>query len=127
MSLFMILRIAIKALGRNKMRTSLTMLGMIIGVAAVITMVALGSGAQQVFRLVLREGLVIIALGVGTGLLGAYALRSTLQNQLYGVEPLDPMVWLSVAAMLSVVAVAACVIPAARATRVKPVVALKHE
>ena len=47
MSLFVILRIALKALGRNKMRTSLTMLGMIIGVAAVITMVALGSGAQQ--------------------------------------------------------------------------------
>ena len=69
----------------------------------------------------------IIALGVGTGLLGAYALRSTLQNQLYGVEPLDPMVWLSVAVTLSVVAVAACLIPAARATRVKPVVALKHE
>ena len=47
MSLFMILRIGLKALGRNKMRTSLTMLGLIIGVAAVITMVALGSGAQQ--------------------------------------------------------------------------------
>jgi putative ABC transport system permease protein len=47
MSLFMTLRIAFKALGRNKMRTALTMLGMIIGVAAVITMVALGSGAQR--------------------------------------------------------------------------------
>jgi putative ABC transport system permease protein len=47
MSFFMILRIAVKALGRNKMRTALTMLGMIIGVAAVITMVALGSGAQS--------------------------------------------------------------------------------
>jgi putative ABC transport system permease protein len=46
MSLFMILRVALKALGRNKLRTGLTMLGMIIGVAAVITMVALGSGAQ---------------------------------------------------------------------------------
>ena len=46
MSFFMILRIAVKALSRNKMRTALTMLGMIIGVAAVITMVALGSGAQ---------------------------------------------------------------------------------
>jgi putative ABC transport system permease protein len=46
MSVFMILRIALKALGRNKLRTALTMLGMIIGVAAVITMVALGTGAQ---------------------------------------------------------------------------------
>ena len=47
MSFFMIFRVALKALGRNKMRTALTMLGMIIGVAAVITMVALGTGAQQ--------------------------------------------------------------------------------
>ena len=47
MSFFMIFRVALKALGRNKMRTLLTMLGMIIGVAAVITMVALGNGAQQ--------------------------------------------------------------------------------
>src|SRR6266567_8019336 len=46
MSFLMILRIAVKALNRNKMRTALTMLGMIIGVAAVITMVALGTGAQ---------------------------------------------------------------------------------
>src|SRR5436309_13595659 len=47
MSVFMIVRIAFKALGRNKMRTALTMLGMIIRVAAVITMVALGTGAQS--------------------------------------------------------------------------------
>src|SRR3954465_7377331 len=47
MSFLMILRIAVKALNRNKMRTALTMLGMIIGVAAVITMVALGTGAQS--------------------------------------------------------------------------------
>src|SRR5215471_4650083 len=47
MSIFMIFRIALKALNRNKMRTALTMLGMIIGVAAVITMVALGTGAQS--------------------------------------------------------------------------------
>src|SRR5471032_1429451 len=47
MTVFMVFRIALKALGRNKMRTALTMLGMIIGVAAVITMVALGTGAQS--------------------------------------------------------------------------------
>src|SRR5258708_39589065 len=47
MSLLMVIRVAFKALGRNKLRTALTMLGMIIGVAAVITMVALGTGAQS--------------------------------------------------------------------------------
>jgi len=88
---------------------------------------ALGSGSQQVFRLVLREGLNIVAVGVGIGLFGAYALRSTLQSQLYGIEPLDPFVWISVATVLTLVALLACVIPALRATRVNPVVALGHD
>ncbi len=56
MSLLMIFRVALKALGRNKMRTALTMLGMIIGVAAVITMVALGNGAQQQIEEQVRAG-----------------------------------------------------------------------
>ena len=56
MSLFMIFRVALKALGRNLMRTTLTMLGMIIGVAAVITMVALGNGAQQQIEEQVRAG-----------------------------------------------------------------------
>jgi len=50
MSIFMTLRIAFKALGRNKMRTALTMLGMIIGVSAVITLVAMGNGAQAMIE-----------------------------------------------------------------------------
>ncbi len=56
MSFFMIFRVALKALGRNKMRTLLTMLGMIIGVAAVITMVALGNGAQQQIEAQVQSG-----------------------------------------------------------------------
>ena len=56
MSFFMIFRVALKALGRNKMRTALTMLGMIIGVAAVITMVALGNGAQQQIEAQVQAG-----------------------------------------------------------------------
>ena len=88
---------------------------------------ALGSGAPQVFRLVLREGLVIVGTGVIIGLLGSYALRATLQSQLYGVEPLEPTVWLAVAALLTLVAVIACIVPARRATRVNPVVALRQE
>ena len=56
MSLLMIFRVALKALGRNKMGTALTMLGMIIGVAAVITMVALGTGAQQQIEAQVQAG-----------------------------------------------------------------------
>jgi len=88
---------------------------------------ALGSGAPQVFRLVLREGLNIVGVGVALGLLGSYALRSALQSQLYGVEPLDPMVWGAVAGLLILVALLACVLPAHRATRVNPVVALSQQ
>lgn len=88
---------------------------------------ALGSGAPQVFRLVLREGLNIVFIGVALGLVGAYALRSALQSQLYGIEPLDPMVWGGVAGVLILVALLACVLPAHRATRVNPVVALSQQ
>ena len=88
---------------------------------------ALGSGAPQVFRLVLREGLNIVGVGVTLGLLGSYALRSALQSQLYGVEVLDPMVWAAVAGLLILVALLACVLPAHRATRVNPVVALSQQ
>src|SRR5580765_347511 len=67
MSLFMTLRIAFKALGRNKLRTVLTMLGMIIGVAAVIAMVALGSGAQaQIEDAVKSQGTNLITISPGS-------------------------------------------------------------
>src|SRR5437868_13036355 len=66
MSFLMILRIAVKALNRNKMRTALTMLGMIIGVAAVITMVALGTGAQTSIEAQIRSAgtnMIIVSAG----------------------------------------------------------------
>jgi len=88
---------------------------------------ALGSGAPQVFGLVLREGINIVAIGVALGLFGSFGLRSTLQSQLYGVEPLDPAVWAGVAGVLTLVALLACVLPAHRATRVNPVVALTQQ
>ena len=66
MSVFMTLRIALKALARNKMRTALTMLGMIIGVAAVIAMVALGSGAQaQIEEQIKQSGTNLIMVNAG--------------------------------------------------------------
>jgi putative ABC transport system permease protein len=88
---------------------------------------ALGSGAPQVFRLVLGEGLGIVGAGVALGLFGSYVLRSALQSQLYGVEPLEPSVWLAVAGVLVAVAVLACILPAHRATRINPVVALTQQ
>lgn len=66
-------------------------------------------------------------MGMAAGLLGAFALRSTLQSQLYGVEPLDAGVWLSVLGVLTLVALLACVFPARRATRVDPMVALRAQ
>jgi putative ABC transport system permease protein len=88
---------------------------------------ALGSGAQQVFRLVLGEGARIVGVGVAIGLFGSWVLRSALQSQLYGVEPLDASVWLMVAGALVLVALLACVLPAHRATRINPVVALTQQ
>lgn len=88
---------------------------------------ALGSNAPKVFRLVLGEGLGIVGAGVGFGLIGSYLLRSTLRSQLYGVEPLDVSVWVGVAGVLVLVAVVACILPAHRATRINPVVALTQQ
>jgi predicted permease len=89
--------------------------------------IALGSGARQVFGLVLREGLVLMVVGLVAGLAGAFAIRRLLETQLYGVGPLDPIVLLSVSGVLGVVALIACSIPARRASRIDPMVALTEQ
>jgi len=88
---------------------------------------ALGARGSSVLLLVLRQGmgLVIAGLAVGVGL--ALLLREVLANQLYGVEPTDPVTYAVVAAVLMLVALVACLIPAGRAMRTNPVVALKAE
>jgi len=89
--------------------------------------VALGSTAGGVVRLVLRQGLVIIALGLAAGLAGAAGLQKAVANQTYGVRPLDPLVIGGVTVLLGAIALAACALPARRATRVDPVEVLKEE
>ncbi len=86
--------------------------------------VALGSSAGDVFALVLREGVLLVAGGLLLGGIGAMALRKTLEAQLFGISPADPMVVLSAMAVLALVALAACLVPARRATRIDPTVAL---
>jgi predicted permease len=85
---------------------------------------ALGSSGGRIFDLILREGLVLIAIGFALGTAGAFALKRSLQSQLFNVSAMDPLVMVSTAAVLAFVAVAACVLPARRATRINPVIAL---
>ncbi|HEY2460745.1 MAG TPA: ABC transporter permease [Candidatus Acidoferrum sp.] len=88
---------------------------------------ALGASPQNVLRALLREGLVLARLGVLAGVGGALALTKFLQNQLFEVMPTDPYTFISVAILLPLVALLACYVPARRAMRVDPLVALRYE
>jgi predicted permease len=88
---------------------------------------ALGSDATRIFRMVLGEGLVLLAIGFAAGLAMAVAARGVLQTQLYGVGALDPRVIGSVALVLATAAVVACIVPARRAARIDPLVALADQ
>ena len=88
--------------------------------------IALGSSGRAIFDLVLREGLALIAGGFALGAAGAIALRRSLESQLFGVSAADPVVLIAVTAILAAVAVAACALPARRATRIDPIVALSE-
>jgi predicted permease len=88
---------------------------------------ALGSRPGEILRLVLREGGLVVALGLVCGLAGALALRGALAAQLYGVGALDPLVMLGAIGMLTVTSFIACLVPARRAARIDPMIALQHE
>jgi predicted lysophospholipase L1 biosynthesis ABC-type transport system permease subunit len=87
---------------------------------------ALGAGLPVVFRLVLGDGLRMVGTGVAIGLAGAFVTSRALQSQLFGVRALDPFVLSIVAALLGLVALVACIVPAMRAARIDPVRALNE-
>ncbi len=89
--------------------------------------VALGARVSDVVRMVLAEGLRLAVLGVALGLGGAYAMARVLASVLYGVTPTDALSYTSAVAGLLLVALLACLIPARRAARIDPVVALRAE
>jgi putative ABC transport system permease protein len=89
--------------------------------------VALGAGAGDVIRLVLAKGLRLSIAGVVMGAGGSFALTRLIRSQLFGVTPTDPGVFGIVALFLVLVGLAACYVPARRAARITPLVALRNE
>ena len=88
---------------------------------------ALGAGRGQVLRMILGEGVALALLGLGLGAVGACLVGRALKSMLYGVAAIDPAVFAVVAFTLLVSAVLACYLPAQRASRVDPMVALRYE
>jgi putative ABC transport system permease protein len=88
---------------------------------------ALGAGRRRVLGMVIWQGAGLAAAGVGAGLAGAFALSRYLGALLFGVSARDPLTFVVVPVVLFLVAVAACYVPARRASRVDPMVSLRCE
>jgi putative ABC transport system permease protein len=88
---------------------------------------ALGAGRGRVRRMVLADGLALAAAGTLVGLLVSAACMRLMQSMLYGISPADPLTYAAVAIFLTAVALLACYVPARRATKVDPMVALRYE
>jgi ABC-type antimicrobial peptide transport system permease subunit len=88
---------------------------------------ALGAERADVLRLVVRQGMTMTLIGLALGLIGAFLLSRVIAGLLYGVSATDPLTFAGVSIMLLAVALLACLLPARRATRVNPIVALRTE
>lgn len=91
---------------------------------------ALGATRRSVLRMVLQQGMTLTVIGVSLGLIVAYVLTKyleTLTSMLFGVKPRDPVTFIAIAGVLAFVSLVACLLPARRATKVDPMVALRYE
>jgi putative ABC transport system permease protein len=88
---------------------------------------ALGAQPRQIIRLVVGQGLGLVALGLGLGVAGAIAVTRLMATLLFGISATDPMTFALVASILAGVALLACYLPARRATKVDPMIALRYE
>ena len=88
---------------------------------------AIGAQPRDVFKMIIGQGMLLALIGVAIGLVGAFALTRLMATMLFGIEPTDPATFVSIAILLTAVALVACYIPGRRATRVNPLESLRYE
>jgi predicted permease len=88
---------------------------------------ALGAGRSEILRLVLGRGLILVCIGVAVGIVAALSVSRLASNLLFGISPMDPLTFLVVPAILAAMAILASYVPAFRATRIDPAIALRGE